>query len=230
MPATMREVAAAADPATRTFLVKADLGPAPTCGSARPPRVTIDDAAASPASIKLPLSALLEDQGGSAVWVRRPATMTVSAQPVRVAGAEGNEVVIAAGLAPGDRGRDRRRARADAGPEGAALRRAEAPLAALGAGAAGARRARLPAPVSADAARDAPCAADADAPTVALQHLALGAGAPALTRYLLVVLLVLGFAAYFQLGQDEDPPFTFRAMVVQASSGPARPRSRWPSR
>src|SRR6188768_1499730 len=39
---------------------------------------------------------------------------------------------------------------------------------------------------------------------------------PALTRYLLVVLLVLAFAAYFQLGQDEDPPFTFRAMVVQA--------------
>ncbi len=43
----------------------------------------------------------------------------------------------------------------------------------------------------------------------ALQH-------PALTRYLMVVLLVLGVAAYFQLGQDEDPPFTFRAMVVQA--------------
>jgi len=39
---------------------------------------------------------------------------------------------------------------------------------------------------------------------------------PALTRYLMVVLLVLGAAAYFQLGQDEDPPFTFRIMVVQA--------------
>ena len=39
---------------------------------------------------------------------------------------------------------------------------------------------------------------------------------PALTRYLLVVLLLLGLAAYFQLGQDEDPPFTFRAMVVRA--------------
>lgn len=37
-----------------------------------------------------------------------------------------------------------------------------------------------------------------------------------LTRYLMVVLLVLGVAAYFQLGQDEDPPFTFRVMVVQA--------------
>jgi multidrug efflux pump subunit AcrB len=39
---------------------------------------------------------------------------------------------------------------------------------------------------------------------------------PALTRYLMIVLLVLGAAAYFQLGQDEDPPFTFRVMVVQA--------------
>ena len=42
---------------------------------------------------------------------------------------------------------------------------------------------------------------------------------PALTRYLLISLMVLGFAAYFQLGQDEDPPFTFRVMVV---------RSYWP--
>ena len=39
---------------------------------------------------------------------------------------------------------------------------------------------------------------------------------PALTRYLMLVLLALGLAAYFQLGQDEDPPFTFRVMVVQA--------------
>ena len=38
---------------------------------------------------------------------------------------------------------------------------------------------------------------------------------PALTRYLMVVLMVLGLASYFQLGQDEDPPFTFRAMVVR---------------
>ncbi|NQW80097.1 MAG: efflux RND transporter permease subunit, partial [Polaromonas sp.] len=42
---------------------------------------------------------------------------------------------------------------------------------------------------------------------------------PALTRYLMVVLMVFGLASYFQLGQDEDPPFTFRAMVV---------RSYWP--
>ena len=40
---------------------------------------------------------------------------------------------------------------------------------------------------------------------------------PALTRYLMVVLMLLGVAAYFQLGQDEDPPFTFRAMVIRTN-------------
>lgn len=39
---------------------------------------------------------------------------------------------------------------------------------------------------------------------------------PALTRYLMIVLMAVGFATYFQLAQDEDPPFTFRAMVVRA--------------
>jgi multidrug efflux pump len=38
---------------------------------------------------------------------------------------------------------------------------------------------------------------------------------PALTRYLMVVLMVLGTVSYFQLGQDEDPPFTFRAMIIR---------------
>ena len=39
---------------------------------------------------------------------------------------------------------------------------------------------------------------------------------PALTRYLMVVLLLGGVFAFSALGQDEDPPFTFRAMVVRA--------------
>ena len=37
----------------------------------------------------------------------------------------------------------------------------------------------------------------------------------ALTRYLMIAFTVLGFASYFQLGQDEDPPFTFRIMVMR---------------
>ena len=39
---------------------------------------------------------------------------------------------------------------------------------------------------------------------------------PALTRYLMVALMLLGLAAFFQLGQDEDPPFAFRIMVTRA--------------
>ncbi|MEY3874956.1 MAG: hypothetical protein RIR50_127 [Pseudomonadota bacterium] len=37
----------------------------------------------------------------------------------------------------------------------------------------------------------------------------------ALTRYLMIALVLLGISAYFQLGQDEDPPFAFRAMVIR---------------
>lgn len=58
------------------------------------------------------------------------------------------------------------------------------------------------------AAANAPRASRFNISQWALEH-------PALTRYLLVVLLVLGAAAYFQLGQDEDPPFTFRAMAMR---------------
>lgn len=37
-----------------------------------------------------------------------------------------------------------------------------------------------------------------------------------LTRYLMIVLMLFGIATYFQLGQDEDPPFEFRAMMMRA--------------
>ena len=37
-----------------------------------------------------------------------------------------------------------------------------------------------------------------------------------LLRYLMAVLLIGGAFAFTALGQDEDPPFTFRAMVVRA--------------
>ncbi|MFZ5697334.1 MAG: efflux RND transporter permease subunit [Pseudomonadota bacterium] len=39
---------------------------------------------------------------------------------------------------------------------------------------------------------------------------------PAITVYLLAALLLAGIVAYFQLGQDEDPPFTIRVMLIQA--------------
>jgi len=51
--------------------------------------------------IKLPLTAVLEQQGKTQVWVLDAATMTVKLQPVQVAGAEGNTVLIGAGLSAG---------------------------------------------------------------------------------------------------------------------------------
>lgn len=99
LPATVREVAAAADPATRTFLVKADLGTAPVLLGQT---VTALVQAPVQAGVnKLPLSAVLQQQGNTAVWLVDRATMTVKLQPVAVGGADGNSVVIVGGLQPG---------------------------------------------------------------------------------------------------------------------------------
>ncbi|APW40600.1 efflux transporter periplasmic adaptor subunit [Rhodoferax koreense] len=100
---TVREVAASADPVTRTFQVKVALETAepPPLGTT----MTVVPKALSRAGapvIKLPTSALWQDaKQGSAVWVLEPSSMTVRAQPVAVATADGNEVVIGSGLTPG---------------------------------------------------------------------------------------------------------------------------------
>lgn len=96
---TLREVAAAADPVTRTFLLKADLGDA---------KVDLGQTAAvmlplpeQPGVVRLPLSALLQQQGRTVVWVLDGASMSVRQQPVQVVGADGNSALIGGGLAAG---------------------------------------------------------------------------------------------------------------------------------
>lgn len=103
LPASVREIAAAADSATRTFAVKADLARTPASVNVRLGQ-TASVRAELPRQTgvtKLPLSALREAQGGTAVWVVDKQTMTVSSKPVQVAGAEGNEAVITGGVEPG---------------------------------------------------------------------------------------------------------------------------------
>lgn len=97
--ATVREVAAAADATTRTFLVKADIGSA-AVKLGRTATAIVDTPRAD-AVIKLPLAALFEAQGRSQVWVLDGATMKVRQQPVEVAGADGNLAVIVQGLSAG---------------------------------------------------------------------------------------------------------------------------------
>ena len=101
---TVREVAASADPVTRTFTVKVavDAAQAPPLGST----VYVQPAAlslAGNAAIKVPTSALRQDGATTAVWVLDEATMTVRSQPVQIATADGNAAVIAGGLMPGMR-------------------------------------------------------------------------------------------------------------------------------
>jgi multidrug efflux system membrane fusion protein len=98
----IREVAASADPATRTYPVKVSLegDTQPALGAT----VTVLPQVLSHAGmqvIKIPTSALRQEGQGSAVWVLDRATMTVRSQPVQVATADGNDAVIAAGLLPG---------------------------------------------------------------------------------------------------------------------------------
>jgi membrane fusion protein, multidrug efflux system len=99
LPATVREVAAAADPTTRTFLVKADIGR--TDLRLGQTATVLIDAPAVAGLFKLPLPAVFEQGGQSQVWVVDPAKLTVRAQPIAVVGAEGNLVLVGAGLANG---------------------------------------------------------------------------------------------------------------------------------
>ena len=98
----VREVGASADPVTRTFGIKVaiDGASAPPLGST----VSVLPKAlerSGAAVIKLPTSAFRQDGQTAAVWVLEAATMTVRLQPVQIATADGNDVVVAAGLQPG---------------------------------------------------------------------------------------------------------------------------------
>lgn len=102
LSAVVREKGALADSVTRTFQVKLALDPAVRLplGST----VSVSPRALSPKGLQailLPTSALWHDKGGSAVWVLEPASMTLRAQPVEIFAADGNQVVVASGLAPG---------------------------------------------------------------------------------------------------------------------------------
>ena len=105
MPGKVREVAASADPVTRTFLVKVavDGGDVPPLGAT----VYVAPQAFAHGGVqamRLPTSSLRQEGGQTAVWVYEPGEGgggTVRSQVVQIATADGNEAVIAAGLAPG---------------------------------------------------------------------------------------------------------------------------------
>ena len=107
--AQVREVAASADPATRTYVVKAALQGAdlPSLGATvhvMPEGMGVSGEAIGNQVIKLPTTALRQEGGngqGTAVWLYDAASSSVKLQPVQIASADGNEAVIASGLQAG---------------------------------------------------------------------------------------------------------------------------------
>ena len=98
----VREVAASADPVTRTFGVKVALEAKDALALGT--TVSVIPQALDRASvqvIKLPTSALRKEGNTAAVWVLDSASMTVHLQPIEVATADGNDVVVASGLQSG---------------------------------------------------------------------------------------------------------------------------------
>jgi RND family efflux transporter MFP subunit len=103
LKAQVREIAASADPVTRTYLVKLGL----TAQDQLPlgSTVSVLPAALQHAGlpvIKLPTSALKQEGQTAMVWVLDAATMTVKQRPVQISSVDGNEVVLASGLTPGE--------------------------------------------------------------------------------------------------------------------------------
>ncbi|MEI8144687.1 MAG: efflux RND transporter periplasmic adaptor subunit, partial [Alphaproteobacteria bacterium] len=100
--ARLRELAAAADPATRTFqarftILNADeavvIGMTATVSVGEP---------ASARVARLPISALFAEGRGPSVFVVDPANGSLALKPVTVAGYDGPDVLITAGIADGD--------------------------------------------------------------------------------------------------------------------------------
>ncbi|TAK85748.1 MAG: efflux RND transporter periplasmic adaptor subunit [Aquabacterium sp.] len=100
VPATVREVAAAADPVTRTFLAKADVGKA-GFELGQSASVAFNTPVRVSGGLRIPLYALAERDGKSIVWVLDDKTMTVKPQPVITGDITGNVVLVAKGLNAG---------------------------------------------------------------------------------------------------------------------------------
>ncbi len=100
--ASVYEIAASADPITRTFGVRVALNAAVTAPLGSTVTVSIEtNPSLSLQKIKLPTSALRQEGGKTMVWVLDMATMTVKSQEIQVTTADGNEAVVNSGLQAG---------------------------------------------------------------------------------------------------------------------------------
>jgi RND family efflux transporter MFP subunit len=98
----IREVAASSDPVTRTYMVKVAVDGELALALGSTVYVLPDTTGLKTTPvIKLPTTALWRDGPATAVWVVDATSMTVKAQRIEIATADGNDAVVASGLQPG---------------------------------------------------------------------------------------------------------------------------------
>ncbi len=73
------------------------------CGSRSSTTVLVTRTIDIPPRVDLPVTALLERDGKTLVWVVDPRSKTVAPREIKVAGRDGNAMVVASGVAAGDR-------------------------------------------------------------------------------------------------------------------------------
>ena len=101
LPARVREIAAAADPVTRTYATRVTIPDPPADLKLGMTAVVTFMRSGATAAIRVPLTALLQEQGRNQVWIYDAAAGTVKPVPVTLGEAIGNEVEVRQGLAPG---------------------------------------------------------------------------------------------------------------------------------
>ncbi len=107
MPGRVREISAAADPVTRTYPTRVSIPNPPSDLRIGMTAVVSFTRTGEAATIRIPLTALLQDRGTNQVWVYQPAqgsnggSGTVKPVPVTLGEAQGNLIEVRQGLTPG---------------------------------------------------------------------------------------------------------------------------------
>jgi membrane fusion protein, multidrug efflux system len=102
--AHVREVAPAADAASRTYLVKLNLDqPGDALQLGMTAEAVVQESGPAVARVSIPATALFHQGEHAAVWVVRPADSTLELRPITVGRYGERDVLVADGLKPGER-------------------------------------------------------------------------------------------------------------------------------
>ncbi|WP_238260020.1 efflux RND transporter periplasmic adaptor subunit [Cupriavidus pauculus] len=104
LPGRVREISAAADPVTRTYPTRVSIPNPPADLRIGMTAVVSFTRTGEATSIRVPLTALLQDKSSNQVWIYQPGqggTGTVKPVPVTLGQAQGNLIEVRQGLTPG---------------------------------------------------------------------------------------------------------------------------------